>query len=227
MIEQMQANTSDLVTQSEEYSKSQRLLKVLLAMLIFLPWFSVIAIGFAQPLVAISSGFVIAIVLLCVYSFSQARMERKYRHVSATQRDYFVANIPLYFIGLAPGLAGLGFLYMIPTFGLWTILYVDATISCIYLVSARFPISLRIGQKATRIVEGSLTTSFRQLSRKMDVENVELYSVDWKRFKVANAFQVGPRKFTVYISNYLLEQMPADEVALSWHMSSRMRRKNT
>lgn len=197
--------------ETDQYSKSQRVLKVLLAFLVFLPWISTLAIGLTQPIEAVSSGFVMATALLCVYSFMQARVERKYRHVTATWKDYFVANIPIYFFSLIPGFFGLGFLYLIPEFGLWTIVYVDAVITCIYLVFARFPIALRIGQRATRIQEGSLTVSFLELAKKTGIENVELYTVDWKKFKVANAFQVGPRKFSVYCSNDLLEEMPVEE----------------
>ena len=61
----------------------------------------------------------------------------------------------------------------------------------------------------------------------MGVENVQLFSVDWKKFKVANAFQVGRRKFSVYVSNYLIEKMSVEEVeAVMAHELAHAKRKH-
>ncbi|MDG7001344.1 MAG: M48 family metalloprotease, partial [Nitrososphaerota archaeon] len=89
----------------------------------------------------------------------------------------------------------------------------DAVLAVIFLVLARFPLAIRVGQRAVPLTDEHLLASFHDLARKMGVENVNLYSVDWEKFKIANAFQVGPRKFSVYVSNYLLEGMSAEEVS--------------
>ena len=48
----MQVKTEDTAAQTEEYSKSQGILKVLFAMLVFLPWTSMIVFGLTNPLAA-------------------------------------------------------------------------------------------------------------------------------------------------------------------------------
>jgi STE24 endopeptidase len=47
----------------------------------------------------------------------------------------------------------------------------------------------------------------------MGIPRVNLYSIDWRRFKVANAFQAGPRRFSVFVSNYLLDNMTTGELS--------------
>jgi Zn-dependent protease with chaperone function len=133
--------------------------------------------------------------------------------VSATTKDYFMANTYLYLVALLPGFLLLGFLYVLPRVGILTVVYMDGVILGVILFLARFPLSLRLGQKATPVTDTALLSSFSGLAGRMGVPRVDLYSIDWQRFKVANAFQAGPRKFSVFVSNYLLDNMSSEEVS--------------
>jgi STE24 endopeptidase len=133
--------------------------------------------------------------------------------VTATTKDYFVANIYLYLIALLPAFVLLGVLYILPRIGILTVVYVDGLLLGVVLFLARFPLSLRLGQKATPVTDAALLSSFSGLAGRMGVPRVDLYSIDWRRFKVANAFQARPRRYSVFISNYLLDNMSSEEVS--------------
>ena len=183
-----------------------------LGLLLVASWFPEIVLSQA-PIVAVSISILIASTFIVLLSYSQFKIDSKYKHVTATTKDYFVSNTPLYLIALIPGLVLLGYENILPKFGVLTVVYVDGLLLCILLFLARFPLAFRLGQRATPITDPSLLSSFSVLARKMGIPRVDLYSIDWRKFKVANAFQAGPRKFSIFISNYLLDNMTEGEVS--------------
>jgi len=183
-----------------------------LGLLLVASWFPEIALSQA-PIVAVPISILIASTSIVLLSYSQFKIDSKYKHVTATTKDYFVSNTYLYLIALLPGLVFVGFYYLLPRFGILTMIYVDGLVLGIILFLARFPLALRLGQRAVQVTDSSVLSSFSGLAGKMGVPHVDLYSIDWRRFKVANAFQSGPRKFSVFISNYLLDNMTTEEVS--------------
>jgi STE24 endopeptidase len=130
-------------------------------------------------------------------------------------------------MALVPGLVVLGFRYVLPKFGILTAVYADGLLLAIFLFFARFPVVLRLGQRTVRITDESVLSSFSGLANKMGISHVDLYSIDWKKFKMANAFQAGPSKFSVFVSNYLLENMTSEEVnAVMAHELAHAKRKH-
>jgi STE24 endopeptidase len=166
-----------------------------------------------SPLIDVTVSILMATVLIFLVSYSQFRIDGKYKQVTATTKDYFLSNVYLYLIALLPGLVSLGVYYFLPRLGILTLIYVDGVVLGILIFLARFPVALRLGQKAVRVTDGSLFSSFSVLASKMDIPQVDLYTIDWRRFKVANALQSGPRRFSVFISNFLLENMTTEEIS--------------
>jgi len=183
--------------QPKQYTKKLNSVNFLLGLFLVFSWFPEIFL-FQAPLIAISLSILIASVGLFLFSLAQFRIDRRYKHVTATQKDYLVLNTPFYLMALVPSFALLGFKYMLPKFGILTAIYADGLLLIIFLFFARFPVALRLGQRAVQITDESILSSFPRLTNKMNISHVDLYSIDWKKFKIANAFQAGPSKFSVF-----------------------------
>jgi Zn-dependent protease with chaperone function len=212
--------------QQEEYAKKRNSANFFLGLVLVFSWLPEVVL-FQAPIFAISLSVLVASVGVFLSSYSQLRIDRRYKRVTATEKDYLVLNLPFYLMALVPGLALLGFKYMLPKFGVLTAVYADGLLVIGYLFSARLPAALRLGQRAVAITDESVLSSFSGLANKMGVSHVNLYSIDWKKFKIANAFQAGPSKFSVFVSNYLLENMTNEEVnAVMAHELAHAKRKH-
>ena len=221
-----QIGTAELQPQQKEYTKRRNFVNFFLSLFLVFSWFPEVVLP-QEPIAAILLSLLIASVGLFLLSFTQFRIDRRYKHVTATQKDYLVLNTPFYLIALVPGLALLGFKYVLPMFGVLTAVYADVLLLIGFVFFAKLPVALRLGQRAVPITDESLLSSFSGLANKMGISHVDLYSIDWKRFKIANAFQAGPSKFSVYISNYLLENMTSEEVnAVMAHELAHARQKH-
>ena len=221
-----QVGTRESRPQQKEYTKKINFVNFFLGLFLVFSWFPEIVL-FQAPIIAISLSMLIASVGMFLLSFSQFRIDRRYKHVTATQKDYLVLNIPFYLMALVPGLALLGFKYVLPKFGILTAIYADGLLLISFLFFARFPVALRLGQRAVPITDESVLSSFSGLADKMGISHIDLYSIDWRKFKIANAFQAGPSKFSVFVSNYLLENMSNEEVnAVMAHELAHAKRKH-
>jgi STE24 endopeptidase len=207
----VQSGTAESQPQPKEYAKKISSANFFVGLFLIFSWLPE-AILFQEPIIAISLSLLIASAGVFLLSFSQFRVDRRYKHVAATQKDYLILNVPFYLIALVPSLALLGFRYMLPRFGVLTAVYADGVLLISFLFFARFPLAFRLGQRAAQITDKSVLSSFSLLANKMGVSHVDLYSIDWRKFKIANAFQAGRSKFTVFVSNYLLENMSREEV---------------
>jgi hypothetical protein len=104
---------------------------------------------------AISLSILIVSVGVFLFSFAQFRIDRRYKRVTATEKDYLQLNIPFYLMALVPGLALLGFKYMLPKFGILTAVYADGLLLVGFLFFARVPVALRLGKRAVLITDES------------------------------------------------------------------------
>jgi STE24 endopeptidase len=221
-----QVGTAESQSKQKEYTKKINFANFFLGLFLVFSWVPEVVL-FETPIIAISLSVLIASVGVFLLAFSQFRIDRRYKHVTATQKDYLLLSIPFYLMALIPGLALLGFKYVLPKFGILTAIYADGLLLISFLFFARFPFALRLGQRAVPITDESVLSSFSGLANKMGVSHVNLYSIDWKKFKIANAFQSGPSKFSVFVSNYLLENMSNEEVnAVMAHELAHAKRKH-
>lgn len=162
----------------------------------------------AGPALAVASGLALSTALFLLFTAAHFRHERGALAVSASWRDYAVRDLHLYVMSLIVLFLVIGVLYLLPLAGPYTIALVDAAVAVIYLLLARYPLTLRLG--ARQVSGGPLLESARDLARRIGLKGVELYVLDWSKFRVANAFQSG--RASVYISNYLIENMPEEEL---------------
>ena len=181
-------------------------------MLVILPELLVVLLGSTDPVLSTLFAVLTSTALLSLYSLFYFRTERKYRGVSATLTDYFRSGLSLYIISNILIFFTIGMIYLLPRLGFATIIYVDVVFAPMYLVLARFPIGLRMGGRAEPLTDTNILSAVKEMAQRMDVDNVKLYTVDWRRFRTANAFQVGPRRFSIYVSNYLLDNLSSEEV---------------
>lgn len=86
-------------SQPKEYTKKRNFVNFFLVLFLVFSWFPEIML-FQAPIVAISLSMLIASVGVFLLSLSQFRMDRRYKHVTATEKDYLVLNIPLYLMAL-------------------------------------------------------------------------------------------------------------------------------
>lgn len=151
-----------------------------------------------------------------LHSIIWQRFDRKYRFIGeATTKDYFLRNLPTS-IAFFPSLSILILaVHFIPIYfprysdPLEFIVYYAAIIMAIFLVS---PIQAIFSNDLAEI-NAELTERFRKFATTFGIRNVQIYSVPWSKFKVANAFQMGPAlSYTVHVTDYLLENMNDKEM---------------
>jgi STE24 endopeptidase len=181
-------------------------------------WF-LIGISWA-PLVALWTIPVGALVFsLCVILFSYVLVsllhydaDRKYKEVAASRTDYLKLNASRLAVSAVPVFLILGSRFIRAGFNLASIALAEGAILLVALLVFEFPSIQRLGKKASPVADQALLSAFRRTAGRMGVDNVDLYSLAWSRFKIANAFQAGPRKFSVFVSDYLLNNMTAGEI---------------
>jgi hypothetical protein len=120
----MKSQVGTAEPQPKEYTKKLNFVNFFLGLILVFSWFPETVL-FQAPIVAISLSMLIASVGVFLLSLSQFRIDRRYKHVTATEKDYLVLNIPFYLMALVPGFALLGFKYLLPKFGILTAVYAD------------------------------------------------------------------------------------------------------
>ncbi len=181
----------------------------IIILILFLPELPVLILQ-DNPILALILSGVISLALIVIAAVMRYRIDLKYKQVSASRRDYIRSYLGFLFIGLvAPIIVSV--FDLAPSFGYLTIVYIDLALLLLFVFLAFFPRAFMLGRRATPITDETILDSFQALAAKMGVHNVRLFSIDWKNFKIANAFQTGPSRFSVFISNYLLETLTPEE----------------
>jgi Zn-dependent protease with chaperone function len=173
----------------------------------------VMAVAEAQGYVleAMAVGGLASVGLFALSAHLQFKVDTKFKETTASRMDYFISNVPALVLAQLGALFVAAYYYLLPRLGVLTLVAVDGIVVSALIVFSEFPPAFRVGRRVSPITDGPLLSSFLALARQMGIEHVDFYSVDWRMFKVANAFQVGPTRFSVYVSNYLLEGMTEEE----------------
>jgi Zn-dependent protease with chaperone function len=74
------------------------------------------------------------------------------------------------------------------------------------------PSLFHIGSKGLILEDPKIVERILILAKKMDIEVEKMLVLPWKKLKIANAFQVGPRRFSIYLSDYLIENVTSVQV---------------
>jgi STE24 endopeptidase len=142
------------------------------------------------------------------------RVDRKYKEITGSRKDYLIAALPLYAIMLSLMTLPLFFLNILfQATGMMIFVYFNVFVVLLFLVSSILgPRVLRFRSRGLKLENPMLVEKLLSLAEKMDVNVEKIMVLPWKKLKVANALQVGPRKCSIYISDYLIENLPLDEV---------------
>jgi hypothetical protein len=124
---------------------------------------------------------------LCYY------LDRKYKEVGASGLDYFISSVLPYLFALVPMMAILAIDSFAEMIGNLLIAYVDFGLFLLFLVILQYPKSMMFMGRLSKISNNRFLSIVDKLAADMGMEKINLYFLEWRRFKIANAFQAGPK----------------------------------
>lgn len=199
---------------AERYFRTSTRLGYMLALFIgvcfgasYVAWTLNPLLGFAVSLLSATIAF-LSLVLLGY------RIDRKYKGIASSRREYLIAVLPVYAIMLLFVITGLTW-WTVLTYstGMMVFVYMNViVILLLYISFTLLPRMLRISSKGLKLEDPKLVERILSLAKEMGVKVERIIILSWKKLKVANALQVGPRKFSIYISDYLIENLKPVEV---------------
>jgi len=167
-----------------------------------------------HPLFAFFTSILLATAAFLVLVLFGYRIDRKYKKITSSRKDYLIATLPLYAIMLS--------LMTMPWFlltilsqatGTMIFVYFNVVVVLLFFVSSTlFPLVLRFRSRGLELENLILFEKLLSLAEKMDVNIKKIMVLSWKKLKVANALQVGPRRCSIYLSDYLVENLAPEEV---------------
>ena len=172
------------------------------------------------------AAFVIIILILAIASYISYSLDRKFKNVEARYPMYLLEFL-IYLIFVLP----LWVISIITSFStdnnLLTLLYTDAFISFIIGISVVNP-SLQVWKRRSyEITDMTFKSEVNDLGLKMNVTISGIKLLDWNRVKTANAFQTGLKKYYVFVSNYLYENLNRNEaIAVIAHELAHVKKKH-
>lgn len=193
------------------------LLNQLSSMVAFLPPLFAVFIGieltdFAYILV----GQIIVLLILSFYKYS---VERKFRKIEAGVFSYVVRNTVSYVIvSISIPVA----IFLIDLFYRLSPVVRVISINSLFVLGLLFLLSnlpaSRIKRISKPLEDSYLREKASDLSSKLGTGNLEIFVINMDKFKIANAAQMGARKFFVFVSSYLLKNLtPEENVAVIAH----------
>lgn len=141
--------------------------------------------------------------------------DSKYRNVDASILDYLRRELPIFTMEIFSISMLIPIEQYIPAY---FPKYADAISILVYyivLLLAAFIISpiRSIFSQPLKRFDPEVTERFRIYAEKLGIRHIEIYRVPWTKFKIANAFQVGPLLYYyVFITDYLLDNLTPGEV---------------
>lgn len=178
-------------------------------------------VSFLPPLFAVFVGieltdflfiFLAQIVILLLISLLKYRLEKKYREIEADIVKYVLRNTFSYAvisISIPVGFFLIDLFYRLtPT--LRIILTNVLFFLGLLLLLSNLPAS-RILKNSEPLKDSSLLEQASSISNKLGTGDLQIYVINMDRFKIANAAQIGARKFFVFLSSYLLKNLTIEE----------------
>lgn len=145
--------------------------------------------------------------------------ERRYRQIWAPRIKYVVQAASFYIfliVSLPVLLILVSLFFRLNPFlrvGIINSLFAFLLIFLLSNIPAR-----RIAHYSKPLDDEYLNRRASEISKKLNTGSLKLYVIDLDKFKIANAGQVGARKFSVFISSYLIKNLePEETVAVIAH----------
>lgn len=152
----------------------------------------------------------------------QFRLDKKYKGITATWKEYSIMIFFNYIVlillpfGFCLGLISVPLHFSTNTLGPMIFVYLNVFVLSLFAFLAVAPWNqlMRSLHKAKKLTKKEILQEVYTLARRLEVEISEIYVLQRKKIKVANAFQVGirPKYFSVFVSDYLLENFTKEEV---------------
>ncbi len=185
-------------------------------------------VAFLPPLVAIFIGIALIdyfillafqIVILFIVSSYKYQVEKRFRSIEAKFLSYVLRDTfsyALVSIGIPIAIFLIDLFYSLsPIVRVITInvLFVFG----LFILLSNLP-AVRIIRISKPLQDEYLKDQASVLSSKLGTENLSIYVINLDKFKIANAAQIGARKFSVFVSSYLLKNLtPEENVAVIAH----------
>jgi STE24 endopeptidase len=179
-------------------------------------------LGFAVSLLSATTAF-LSLVLLGY------RIDRKYKGITGSRREYLISVLPVYVIMLLFFITGLTWWTVLTySIGSMVFIYMNAIVILLIYTSFRLlPRMLCISSKDLELEDPELVGKILDLAKEMGVKVEKAFILSWKKLKVANALLVGHRKFSIYISDYLIENLkPVEVEAIVAHELAHAKRRH-
>jgi len=194
---------------AERYFTASTRLGYVFALIIGISFGVIVPISTFNPLL----GFVVSILLGTIsflfLVFLGYRIDRKHKGITSSRREYLIAALPVYVIILIFLIFPQAFYIIITQVtDAMIFVYVNAiVILLLYGFIKLIPSLFRISSKGLNLDDPNLVERILALAEKMDVKVEKMLVLPWKKLKVANAFQAGPRRFSICLSDYLIENL--------------------
>ena len=160
-------------------------------------------------------GSSLVLILSYLNSVVTRRYDKTFRSIEGlTTKNYFIRNFP-FTLALLCAVAFLSVVdYYSPIFFPHYAGQLEFGFYIIFLILLGFllpPIQAKFSDRmATK--EPELTRRFQSYAGRIGIKHIQVYSVPWKPFRIANAFQVGPSfSYSVYVTDLLTESLDKDE----------------
>lgn len=186
-------------------------------MVAFLPTLVALLLGMRVIDYIILVAFQVLILLgISSYKYS---VERKYREIEARYSRYVLSNTLSYaLVSISLPLL----IFLIDFFYRLSPAIRVASINALFVIGllillSNLPAS-RLARISKPLEDDYLKQNASSLSDRLGTGKLDIYVMDLDKFKIANAGQVGARKYSVFISSYLLDNLtPEENVAVIAH----------
>jgi len=199
---------------AERYFTASTRLGFVLALIIGASFGVVVILWAFSPLFGFAVSLLLGTIGFLSVVFLGYRIDRKHRGITSSRKEYLIAALPVYVIMLSFLTIPQAF-YVVVTqvAGAMVFVYVNSiVVLSLYGFSRSITFLLRIRSKGLNLEDPKLVERILTLTEKMDVKVEEMMMLSWKKLKVANALQVGSRRFSIYLSDYLVENLTPVQV---------------
>lgn len=214
---------------ARRYFTASTLLGYVLALIIGISFGLTVVISTLNPLLGFAVSILFGTIAFLFLVFLGYRIDRKHKGITSSRREYLVAALPVYaiildFIVIPQAI----YIIITQTAGVMTFVYVNAiVILSLYGSTKLTPWLVRIRSKGLNLEDPKLVEKILTLAEKMNVKVEKILVLSWKKLKIANALQVGPRRFSIYLSDYLIENItPLQVEAVVAHELAHAKKKH-
>lgn len=216
----------DIDSESIQLSKKVVLLNQISSIIAFIPPLFAVVIGieltdFALVLLCQT----IVILMLSIYKHS---IERKLRELEMGILMYVMANAVSYLlVSISIPIA----VFLVDYFYRLSLVFRLISLNTLFVLGFLFLLSSIPASRIIRISEplddNFLWVQASKLSSKLGTGGFEIYVIKKDKFRFANAAQIGARKFFVFVSAYLLENLtPEENVSVIAHELSHAKKRH-